>query len=150
MNIKRDIPPVIGSFTNKMLFEHKPVVIYGDGSKRRDFLHISDLTDFHMSVLDNRGGEIDTKTYNAGSGKNWSIKEIHDLVYKACFSIDNTISHEVEYLPDQLDEAMVTLADISAAERDLSWRPSVSINFGIEDTVGKLFSKHFQHLKNGG
>jgi len=142
MNLQRDIPPVIGSFTNKMLFEDKKAVIYGDGLKRRDFLHIDDLTDFHMKALEVRGKEGDTETYNAGYGKNWSIKEIHEMVYDVCSEIKNTIPQEIDFHPNQLDEADTTLADISKATKELSWKPKVSIKDGIEDTVRRLHVKY--------
>jgi len=144
MNLERDIPPVVGSFTNKMLFKNEKAIIYGDGSKRRDFLHIDDLTDFHMKVLEKRGKNKETETYNAASGKNWSIKEIHELVYDACSSIVDTVPSEIEYRPNQLDEAKDTLADISKATKELNWSPTISIKHGIEDTVGQLYTKHLQ------
>tara|TARA_Y100000310_G_scaffold344443_1_gene457245 strand:+ start:13211 stop:14248 length:1038 start_codon:yes stop_codon:yes gene_type:complete len=148
MNIERDIPPVIGAFTNNMLFKNTKAVIYGDGSKRRDFLHIDDLTNFHMKALECRGCMTDTQTFNAGCGKNWSIKEIHELVYDACNTVDNTVLEEIEYRPDQLDEAQVTLANIDKALKYFGWVPMISIKFGIEDTVGQLLSKHLSKNDN--
>jgi nucleoside-diphosphate-sugar epimerase len=147
MNLERDIPPVVGSFTNHMLFKNEQAVIYGDGEKRRDFLHIDDLTDFHMQVLKIRGKEKGTETYNAGSGKNWSIKEIHRLVYNACSDIDHTVPHDIDFRPNQLDEAQITLADISKAKKELGWKPIISIEKGIEDTVEQLYTKYLQRSK---
>ena len=139
---------MIGAFTNNMLFKNTKAVIYGDGSKRRDFLHIDDLTNFHMKALECRGCMTDTQTFNAGCGKNWSIKEIHELVYDACNTVDNTVLEEIEYRPDQLDEAQVTLANIDKALKYFGWVPMISIKFGIEDTVGQLLSKHLSKNDN--
>lgn len=144
MNLERDIPPVVGSFTNNILFKKIPAVIYGNGKKRRDFLHIDDLTDFHMKALELRGKQQDTETYNAGSGKNWSILEIHRLVLNACSDIDNTVPHQIEFRPNQLDEAQITLADINKAKKELGWKPTTPIEKGIEETVGQLFTKHLR------
>ena len=49
MNLERDIPPVVGAFTSKLLNDECPL-IYGDGSKERDFLYIGDLTGFHLAA----------------------------------------------------------------------------------------------------
>ena len=142
MNIQRDIPPVIGSFTNNILLKNEKAVIYGDGEKRRDFLYIDDLTDFHMKALEIRKYYKDTETYNAGTGKNWSINEIHELVYDVCKDIESSVPQEIEYRSNQLDEAQITLADITKARKDLNWEPKTSMKFGIDETVGKLFTKH--------
>jgi UDP-N-acetylglucosamine/UDP-N-acetylgalactosamine 4-epimerase len=144
MNLERDIPPVVGAFTNNILFKREKAVIYGDGEKRRDFLHIDDLTTFHMKALEVRGKTSDTETYNAGYGMNWSINDIHSFVYDACAEIDNTVSHEIDYRPDQLDEAQITLANIDKAIKELGWAPTVYIKDGIKDTVEQLLVKHLQ------
>ena len=43
---RRSIPPVIVSFIISMLKGERPV-IYGDGSKKRDFVYIDDVNHFH-------------------------------------------------------------------------------------------------------
>ena len=91
MNLERDIPPVIGAFTSKLLRNEKPI-IYGDGSKSRDFIHIDDLTKFHLCALERRADKNDTQTYNVGTGKRYSIKEVYDRVYRECKKINPNIS----------------------------------------------------------
>ena len=143
MNLDRDIPPVVGAFTSKLLGGEEAIV-YGDGTKRRDFLHIDDLTDFHIAALKARGNEKDTQTYNAGSGKNHSILEVYTTVHVACRKIMNDIAsafhltHLINYKPDQPDEAQVTLADISKANDELGWQPEISFADGVQKTVESL------------
>ena len=138
MNLKRDIPPVVGSFTNK-LFDGQSPIIYGNGTKRRDFLHIDDLNDFHMAAFENRQHKIDSQTYNAGYGKNYEILEIRRLVYNACMKISPTVSGGIVYRPDQPNEAHITQADISKAHLDWGWEPKLSIEEGIDRTVESLW-----------
>tara|TARA_R100000234_G_scaffold31820_1_gene18718 strand:+ start:263 stop:1258 length:996 start_codon:yes stop_codon:yes gene_type:complete len=138
MNLKRDIPPVVGSFTNK-LFDGQSPIIYGNGTKRRDFLHIDDLNDFHMAAFENRQHKIDSQTYNAGYGKNYEILEIRRLVYNACMKISPTVSGGIVYRPDQPNEAHITQADISKAYLDWGWEPKLSIEEGIDRTVESLW-----------
>ena len=139
MNLARDIPPVVGSFTNKFFDGDKPI-IYGDGSKCRDFLHIEDLNSFHMAAFENRQNKKDSQTYNAGSGVNYKISQIRDFVYDACSKIKNDISSEIEYRPDQPNEAQITLADITKAKNDWGWTPKLSIQNGISKTVENLWA----------
>ena len=143
MNLDRDIPPVVGAFTSKLLGGEEAIV-YGDGTKRRDFLHIDDLTDFHIAALKARGNEKDTQTYNAGSGKNHSILEVYTTVHAACRKIMHDITsafhltHLINYKPDQPDEAQVTLANIEKAKEELGWEPTISFKDGVEKTVKSL------------
>ena len=138
MNLKRDIPPVVGSFTNK-LFDGETPIIFGNGRKRRDFLHIDDLNRFHYAAFKNRQDKVDSQTYNAGCGENYEILEIRRLVYNACMKIDSGVSGGVIYKPDQPNEAEITQADISKAKNDWGWSPKLSIEEGIDRTVQNLW-----------
>ena len=138
MNLKRDIPPVVGSFTNK-LFDGETPIIFGSGRKRRDFLHIDDLNSFHYAAFKNRQDKTDSQTYNAGCGENYEILEIRRLVYNACMKIDAGVSGGVIYKPDQPNEAEITQADISKAKNDWGWTPKLSIEEGIDRTVKNLW-----------
>ena len=108
---------------------------------RRDFLHIDDLTDFHMAAFEHRKNAKGTETYNAGYGVNWSISDIHRFVYKACSNISDTVPSDIEYRPAQPDEAQITLADITKAREDFGWTPKISIEDGIKRTIDELWEK---------
>jgi len=138
MNLKRDIPPVVGSFTNRM-FDGEIPIIYGTGRKRRDFLHIDDLNDFHYASFENRQDKTDSQTYNAGCGKNYEILEIRRLVYNACMKRYDGTPSGILYKPEQPNEAEITQADISKAKEDWGWEPKLSIEEGIDRTVESLW-----------
>ena len=138
MNLERDIPPVVGSFSNR-LFDGSPPIIYGDGAKRRDFLHIDDLTDFHIKALTARQTHKDSQTYNAGFGKNYSILDVYNRVVTAVKALGITVPATVEYRKDQPDEAQITLANIEKAELDLGWKPKIKFSQGVNKTVKNLW-----------
>ena len=138
MNLERDIPPVVGSFASR-LFENKTPIVYGDGSKRRDFLHIDDLTDFHLTALGVRGNRDGSETYNAGYGENYSILEVYQEVHKACKEIMGSVVSLIEYKDDQPNEAQITLANINKAKEELGWAPKISFEEGVRKTVQSLW-----------
>lgn len=138
MNLNRDIPPVIGSFANS-IFRDKTCKIYGDGKKMRDFLHINDLTKLHLAALDKRVNSKDTETFNVGSGVNYSIKNIYDLVSQSCYELSNKKS-SLTYTNNQPDEAQITLVNIEKAKKILGWAPTIDIVSGINSTVSKLWN----------
>ena len=140
MNLERDIPPVVGSFTNT-IFSGDDCVIYGDGSKRRDFLYVGDLNDFHIAALEHRQDKKDSQTFNAGSGENHSISEVWEVVYYICKEYYPKASGTVHYEPDQPNEAQMTLVNIDKAKEHLDWEPKISFSDGVGKTITDLWEK---------
>lgn len=123
---RRTIPPVMSAFILKLLRGERPT-IYGTGEKRRDFVYVDDVNDFHLRCL------TDPRTiggvYNLGSGRSHSVREIHDLIAGLLGS-----SVEPEYAADLPGEAEETLADIGAA-RALGWEPRVDLEEGLRRSI---------------
>jgi dTDP-glucose 4,6-dehydratase len=67
---------VVPLFITQIL-EQKPVTIHGDGSTRRNFIHVDDVSKAVACVLFN--GEIG-KTYNIGSQHEYSVIEIYNKI----------------------------------------------------------------------
>ncbi|MCJ7563474.1 MAG: NAD-dependent epimerase/dehydratase family protein [Candidatus Aminicenantes bacterium] len=119
---RRTIPPVMSAFIIKLL-KGEPPIIYGTGTKRRDFVYVDDVTEFHLKCLiDPR---TDNKTFNLGSGTNHSVLEIYEI-------ISALLGKRIEPLlrPDLPGEAEATLADISEA-RKLGWAPKTDLKSGL-------------------
>ncbi|HEX5274841.1 MAG TPA: NAD-dependent epimerase/dehydratase family protein [Candidatus Rubrimentiphilum sp.] len=120
---RRSIPPVMSAFIMKLLQGRRPIV-YGSGRKRRDFIFVDDVNDFHVACLTDP--RTDGGTYNLGSGRNHSVLEIYEKVAELV-----GVRIEPEHRPDiPGDEAQETLADITAA-RALGWAPKVSLEDGL-------------------
>ena len=119
---RRTIPPVISAFIIAMLQGQRPV-IHGDGSKKRDFVYVDDVNEFHhITLKDNR---TDGETYNLGYEKNYSVLDI----YHELESILNT-GLEPIFKDDLPGEAQENLADISKA-KELGWEPKTELRQGL-------------------
>ena len=138
MNLERDIPPVVGSFASRLL-KGKDCIIYGDGSKRRDFLYIDDLSDLHLAALKNRQNKKDSHTFNGGSGENFSISQVWETVYESCQKYYPNASGKIDFANDQPNEARQTLVNIDKAKELLGWEPKISFDDGVERTVKGLW-----------
>jgi len=99
-------------------------VIYGDGTQRRDFIHVFDLTEIILRASQLKGFNI----INGGTGKNYSLNEMLEMLnhqlktdVKARF-IKMPISNYV----------METLADTTNLEEKLSYTPKISLEEGIK------------------
>lgn len=121
---RRTVPPVMSSMMIRLLLGQKPV-IYGDGSKRRDFVHVDDVNDFHLRCIES--DQVLNRVFNIGSGVNHSIHEIYDII---CAVLHMKIAPQ--YLPDMPGEALANLADITQA-RSVGWRPNVTLERGLEE-----------------
>ena len=104
--------PVIGLFEEQKK-RGEPLTIVGDGEQRRDFTHVYDVADANIGAMMTNFSGV---TVNIGSGKNYSVNEI------AAFISDDTIT-----IPERPGEARETLADISRAQKLLSWTPKCTL-----------------------
>jgi len=133
---RRTIPPVMSAFIIKLLKGERPI-IYGTGEKRRDFVYVDDVNDFHlMCIQDER---TDGKTFNLGSGINYSVHEILDKISKML-----GVNPDPIYKNDLPGEAQVTLADIAQAS-SLGWGPKTPIEVGLERAIEYIR----QEMKSG-
>lgn len=74
---RRTIPPVFSSFIIKLLKGEQPI-IFGTGEKRRDFVYVNDINDFHIQCMEDE--RTTGKVFNLGSGENYSINEIYKII----------------------------------------------------------------------
>ena len=123
---RRTIPPVFSAFIIKLL-RNEPPVIYGSGKKRRDFIHVNDVNDFHLLSL--RDERTTGQVFNLGSGENYSVNEIFQIVRGL---LDSKL--EPNYKPDLPGEALTTLANIDKAKK-LGWSPRVGLKEGLKSSI---------------
>lgn len=123
---RRTIAPVMSAFIIRLMRGEQPV-IYGSGDKRRDFIHVDDVNDFHLRCISDI--RTDDRVFNLGSGMSYSVQEIYQQIAKLLGS-----SIAPAYQPDLPGEAQETLADISAA-RGLGWEPEVTLERGLASFI---------------
>lgn len=105
----------------KSCFKKKPFVIYGDGSKRRDFTHVEDIVDGLIRIMHkNAFGYI----FELGRGKNYSVMEVLEMFEQKEFSFE----------PNKKGEIESTLCDYYLAKNILDWEPK----YNLEDYISKL------------
>jgi len=107
--------PVIGIF-QRQRDAGEPLTIVGDGSQRRDFVHVEDVAraNYLASLMPLKGHE--GEVFNVGSGSSYSIKEIADA-----------ISDDQVYIPKRDGEMETTLADITKIGEVIGWKPEIDV-----------------------
>jgi UDP-glucose 4-epimerase len=118
--------PVIGIFKRQKDAEES-LTIVGDGSQKRDFIHVSDIVKANIMAATTKLNEEDLgKVYNVGFGKNYSVKEIADMI-----SLDQT------HIPQRDGEVKESLADISRICDKIGWQPEVDMREWIADYANR-------------
>ncbi len=107
--------PVIGIF-QRQKEAGEPLTIVGDGSQRRDFVHVSDIARANYLActmpLDGYNGEV----LNVGTGSAYSVQQIADAV-----------SDNQTYIPKRDGEMETTFADITRIGKVLGWKPEIDV-----------------------
>jgi dTDP-L-rhamnose 4-epimerase len=106
--------------------QHLPVILYEDGNQTRDFVHVSDVVEANMLVLEK--DEADGQAFNVGGGRTTTILEY--------------ARHVLDRIPDSAGFKLSgeyrrgdNRHSVSSVEklRHLGWRPKRSLEVILDD-----------------
>jgi UDP-glucose 4-epimerase len=117
---------VFAVFCEQILSGKQPV-IYGDGSKTRDYVYVEDVVKANILALVRGSGEI----FNIASQHPTADCEVFTLVAKLLGKPDL----KPRFADIRAGEIRHITLDIAKARRMLGWRPEVSLADGAERTV---------------
>jgi UDP-glucose 4-epimerase len=102
----------------------KPLTVVGDGSQRRDFVHVRDVVRaFLLAAEAEDSGEI----FNLGAGNPQTVARLAAL-----------IGGEVVHLPERPGEPVCTWANTSKIQRELGWKPVIEFEQGVAEMLVHL------------
>jgi dTDP-glucose 4,6-dehydratase len=116
------------------LARNEPVPVYGDGMQVRDWIHVRD----HCTAIDvvfRRGkpGEV----YNAGGRTELPNLRLTEMLLEVMDKPKSLI----KYVKDRPGHDRRYAIDFSKIERELGWKPAVSFEQGLRETV-KWYLEH--------
>ena len=120
LNISGQYSAVIGNFLSQIK-NNKALTIVGDGKQTRDFIHVDDLANACVKVINSK---CINKIYNLGSGKKTSINTLAKI-----------FNGKKKFIPNRPGEAKNSLADISKLKKDINWHPRISLEKGIKQLI---------------
>jgi len=98
-----------------------------DGTCIRDYIHVADLADSHLSALKRVESAIVHEAYNVGSGRGFSVKEMIDQI---SVSMKRELTPKI--CPRRSGDIPQLIASISKIERELGWKPKRSLKEMID------------------
>jgi nucleoside-diphosphate-sugar epimerase len=108
------------------LLDDQELAVNGDGGQTRDFTFVSDVVDANLAAMTSDAQTTVGRAYNVGGGCRTSITRVIQLLEDL-----TGLRASVRQGPPQPGDARDTLADCSAAQVDLGFRPRVSLEQGL-------------------
>lgn len=116
---------VISIFTLQML-QNLPIMIFGDGEQKRDFVYVGDCARANCLALEAGVNGI----FNIGSGRGTTVNELFVLLREAT-------GYEIAaaYQLPRVGEIQQTYLSFAKAKQDLHWEPTTTLSDGLQQTV---------------
>ncbi len=110
------------------LIEGKKIPIYGTGENIRDWLHVKD----HCIAIDKivREGKIGETYCIGGNAERTNLEITHKIL-----ELMGADESSIEYVEDRKGHDKRYAIDFSKIKNELGWKPSISFEDGIKETV---------------
>jgi GDP-L-fucose synthase len=119
------LPALIRKMHEAVRAGAEEVVVWGTGTPRREFLHVDDLADAAVFLLQNYdAGEI----VNVGTGVDVTIRELAEMIARAA-GFTGKIAFDASK-PDGTPRKLLDVTRLTA----LGWRPKIALADGIAQT----------------
>lgn len=124
---------VVSNFIVQAL-KGEDITIYGDGQQTRSFCYVDDLVSGMLAMMDSREGFVGP--VNLGNPSEYTILALAEEILRQIGS-----KSKLSFMPLPQDDPHQRQPDISLAEKELNWAPSVTLEDGLRETI-----KYFKHL----
>jgi len=119
------LPALLRKFHEAKINNAASVDIWGSGTPRREFLHVDDLADACVFLMQNYSSP---EIINIGWGKDVSILELAQLI-KGVVGFEGRLTFDSSK-PDGVPRKLLDIARVRA----LGWQPKVELDEGIKST----------------
>ena len=118
----------------KLIKKKKPLLTPGE--QIWNFIHVDDVCEAITKGIYKKNFE---GTYNLAHSKNYLIKDVIKKIYKKL----NTKLVSFPKKKYRTDQVMKLMPDITLIQKKLNWRPRISLDIGLDQTI-----KHFKLFRN--
>jgi GDP-L-fucose synthase len=119
------LPAMIRRFSDARASGADEVVLWGTGTPKREFMHVDDLADACIFLMENYS---DVRPINVGVGHDLEIRELAEVV-----RVIVGFTGRIAWDPTRPDGSPRKLLDVSRLA-NLGWHPSISLEEGVRAT----------------
>jgi len=122
------LPALIRKFHEAKQSNADPVTIWGTGKPKREFLHVDDLADACIHLMNITEGDLllkDKPLFNIGAGRDITIKELAELIKEITDFKGEILSDTSK--PDGTPQKLLDVSKI----KNLGWYSKINLNSGI-------------------
>ena len=127
------LPAFIRRFHEAKVEGKDKVTVWGTGSPRREFLHVDDLADACLMLID---AYDSAETINIGWGDDLPIKELAETV-ASVIGFEGEIEWDTSK-PDGMPRKLLDTSRINA----LGWQPTITLRDGVASTYDWYINNH--------
>lgn len=135
LNNSHVLPALIRKFHEAKKQNIESVEIWGTGTPMREFLHVDDLADACIFLMDNYN---DSEIINVGTGKDITIKDLANLI-KEIIGFKGRVNFNTE-MPDGTPRKLLDVSKINK----IGWTSNIKLNDGIIKTY-KIYEESQTH-----
>jgi UDP-glucuronate decarboxylase len=108
--------------------EGKPVVVHGDGRQSRSFMHVSDLVDAFVRLVNDP--HLDGAILNVGNPDEITVCELAETIIRLTGS-----TSPIVHGPAREGDPQRRRPDIARVMSRYGWEPHVGLDDGLSDTI---------------
>ena len=131
------LPAMLRRFSEAAERGDERVVCWGSGTPRREFLHVDDLAEAALFLLEHYD---DPQTINVGTGQDVTIRELAETIAAA-----TGFTGEIDWDTSKPDGTPRKLLDVSRLAA-LGWKASIRLEDGVRDTY-RWYGEHAADLR---
>lgn len=141
------LPALIRRFHEAAQEGHEEVVVWGTGTPMREFLHVDDMAEASLFVLDLDRASYEAETepmlshINVGSGTDVTIRELAQTVARV-----TGYEGRIAFDSSKPDGTPRKLMDVSRLAR-MGWRAKTSLEDGIRETYAWFLAEGMDRLR---
>jgi UDP-glucuronate 4-epimerase len=124
----RQRPEMAITLFTRTVLAGRPITMFGDGSMRRDFTHVSDIVRGILAAVEKCPPGF--REYNLGSSRPVDLRELCRAIGEAC-----GMTPVVEQGAVPLGDVDATYADVTRARTELGWEPTIELREGLRGVV---------------
>lgn len=132
-NMLEDDGRVISNFITQALC-NSPLTVYGDGLQTRSFCYVDDLVNGMVAMMEK---DCFAGPVNLGNPQEMTIIELAKMIINRSKS-----NSSIVYDPLPTDDPIKRKPNIDLAIEKLGWKPTISIEEGLDNTINYFRNRH--------